>query len=273
MRSPCTGDVSSLRGHLVMLTGKTRIDGQHVQRTELPCRIMAAGAGRVLQDGTANRQVTLLVQGDLSTGWLTDPINLRSKKAVFVDGERGRGNHICVIDDVGVAELLCGRPASCLRTRALQGETVEFRSPAVSSPIGDVLRRRRTPDHSPIGLEMDLAGLDRGTSAHEDLIERLQAFLSPTELRGTSGSGPGLTLPGSGQAGHRQRCTSWKRRASPAPMKPSRFGSALGNSSTTPTLSGRWHNSSFKWSSRCCSSSSNPLMPVGVSCRRRWGSC
>lgn len=190
MRPHCGGDVRSLSGHIVMLTGKTRIDGQHVLRPDLTHRLQAAGVRRVLQPDTRNRQVTLLVQGDLSSGWLTDPINLRSKKAVFVDNERARGNHICVIDDVGLEELLSGRPAACLETRVVQGEMVEFRAPAPTSPLGGVLQRRSTPVHLPTGLELDLGGLDRGTSAHEDLLEAFQAFLSPLELRVAAGAGP-----------------------------------------------------------------------------------
>jgi hypothetical protein len=189
MRPDCGGVVSSLHGHALMLTGKIYINGQHIQRPELRRRLRLAGVKSVLQDGTRNRRVSLLVQGDLSSARVVDAVNVRSKKAVFVDDERARGHHICEVDVDGLNELLEGGTAFCLRTRIVRDAVVELRLPA-GFRLGPPLRRRSTPARTPNGLELDLTGLDRGTSAHEDLLEALKAFLPPGALREPSGSGP-----------------------------------------------------------------------------------
>ena len=128
-RPACDGLVASLQGHLVMLTGKTRIGGAHVERWKLTPRPEARGA-EVLQDGTRNRRVTLLVMGDLVPERVTDPINVRSKKVVFVDAERERGHHICVVDDGGISDLLKGQPVVCLESRIFATDVIEFSSDA-----------------------------------------------------------------------------------------------------------------------------------------------
>lgn len=71
-----------------------------MKRDELLRRVRQRG-GRPLA-GTRNR-VTLLVLRELSEEVVTDPVNLRSQNAVFVDEERRRGNHICIVDDHGIA--------------------------------------------------------------------------------------------------------------------------------------------------------------------------
>lgn len=188
MKPDCGGVVTSLSGQVVLLTGKTYLDGAPVNRLEVRRRLRPAGVKRVLEDGTRNRQVTLLVQGD-HLGRVVDPINVRSQGAVFVDAQRAVGNHICVVDSAGLTDLLQERSATCLRTRLVRDVTVELRPPALS-PLGPLLRGRSTPSHSPSELKLDLSGLDRGSIAHENLLLALKRALSPTELRVAAGAGP-----------------------------------------------------------------------------------
>ena len=182
VRPACDGLVPSLQGHLVMLTGKTRIGGEHVERGRLTPRLEARGA-EVLQDGTRNRRVTLLVLGDLVPERVTDPINVRSKKVVFVDNERERGNHICMVDDGGISDLLQGQPTVCLESRNFAIDVIELRRATAPSLFGPKLRLRATPLHEPTGLDLDMGHLDRASAVHERLINALRSFLAPIELK------------------------------------------------------------------------------------------
>lgn len=169
----------------MLFTGKTRINGEHVRRDELAQRVQLRG-GRALA-GTRNRDVTLLVVGELSEDVVTDPVNLRSRNVVYVDAERRRGNHICIVDDHGIAALLAHASAPCLRSRVIRADEVEL-----SPPINDGMPSVRfipivigaSPEHQPTGLELDLSGLDRGTSAHEATISLLIEHLDPTPAVG-----------------------------------------------------------------------------------------
>lgn len=174
-----------------MLTGKTRIDGRSKLRTEIRSRLQAQGA-EVLQDGTYNRRVTLLVLGTLTPERVTDPVNGWSKKLVFVDKARADGHHICVVDDAGFTGLLGGSPAMCLKTRRIGGGggAVEVSRLASDTLIGAPLRRRTAPNFAPVDLSIDLSGLERGTAAHEDLLQLLMDYLAPVEVHGPHSSGP-----------------------------------------------------------------------------------
>lgn len=184
-RSECGGSVESLQGQLVLFTGRTRIDGEHVRRDELAQRVQLHG-GQALA-GTRNRDVTLLVVGELSVDVVTDPVNLRSQNVVYVDAERRRGNHICIVDDHGIAALLAHASAPCLQSRVIQADQVEL-SPPINEGRPAVrfipLVIGASPEHQPTGLELDLSGLDRGTSAHEATISLLVEHLAPTPAMG-----------------------------------------------------------------------------------------
>jgi hypothetical protein len=94
----CDGAVESLSGRQFMLTGETRVDGEHVLRPQLK-RLIEAKGGRI-RDTT--RQADILVVGELrwtASDWLHD----RSKRVIFVERERQRGNHICTVDDAGIS--------------------------------------------------------------------------------------------------------------------------------------------------------------------------
>ena len=184
-RSECDGYVETLRGQLVLFTGKTRIEGKHVKRDELFPRVRKGG-GRPLE-GTRNRNVTLLVLGELSKDVVTDPVNLRSQNLVFVDEERRRGNHICIVDDHGIAAILSGESAPCLRSRLIRTDTVELSLPTPARPTIPrliPLTVGATSEHGPTGLDLDLSGLDRGTSAHQATLSLLVAHLNPIRAMG-----------------------------------------------------------------------------------------
>ncbi|USQ81569.1 hypothetical protein NF556_07965 [Ornithinimicrobium faecis] len=184
-RSECDGYVEDLQGRLVLFTGKTRIEGKHVKRDELFQTVRKRG-GLPLA-GTRNRNVTLLVLGELSEDVVTDPVNLRSQNVVFVDAERRRGNHICIVNDRGIAALLSGESAPCLRSRMIHADTVELSLPTPmrpTSPRLTPLTVGATPEHKPTGLDLDLSGLDRGTSAHQATLALLVAHLAPVPAMG-----------------------------------------------------------------------------------------
>jgi hypothetical protein len=109
-----------------MFTGRTCIDGEHRTRLELAHEVSGRGATPVV--GTRNRGVTLLVQGELGDN-VTDPRTGRSQSARFVEDERAAGNHICIVDDLGISSLLRGEHAACLRTRVIKADMIEFSLP------------------------------------------------------------------------------------------------------------------------------------------------
>ena len=112
-RAACEGKVESLNGQHVLFTGTTRIDGVHRTREQLSRDVSKRGAFPV--QGTRNAKVTLLVIGQLHPDVVTDPINVRSQNAVYVDRQRASGNHICIVDDFGISSLLRGGAAPCLK--------------------------------------------------------------------------------------------------------------------------------------------------------------
>ncbi|MGB2851510.1 MAG: hypothetical protein WBC01_07570 [Solirubrobacterales bacterium] len=75
-----------------------------------------------------SKSVTLLVHADSGGQRVTDPVNVRFKKAVYVDEQRAKGNHICIIDSFGLGALLGGGAAPCLASRR-SGQAVELRDP------------------------------------------------------------------------------------------------------------------------------------------------
>lgn len=189
-RPACDGTVASLHGQLIMLTGKTRINGRRTLRAEISPLLKDRGA-EVLQDGTYNRRVTLLLLGELTPERVTDPVNGRSKKLVFVDKARADGHHICIVDDEGFSALLRGSPATCLKTRRIDGaDAIEVSRSPSDSLLGEPLRKRRAPSYAPVDLSLDLSALERGTAAHEDLLQLLMEHLAPVEVCGPRPSGP-----------------------------------------------------------------------------------
>lgn len=127
-RDECDGWVRTLDGQRVLCTGTTRVGVEHWKRPDLQDAIRAVG-GRPIS-GTRNALVTLLVQGDLTAARVTDPVGVRSKNAVYVDEQRRRGNHICIVDDAGITSLLLGdEPARCLRSQVTGPGRVELSAP------------------------------------------------------------------------------------------------------------------------------------------------
>ena len=122
-RAPCVGVVTTLRDQVVLFTGKSRIAGEHVLRTRLFAMVRARGGQPI--SGTRSARVTVLVLGELLPEVVTDPVNVRSQNLVYVENQRRWGNHICIVDDAGVAALLKGFPATCLRSRSIHGDLVE----------------------------------------------------------------------------------------------------------------------------------------------------
>lgn len=185
MRSECQGQVESLREQLVLFTGRLQLSYGHMDRTAAHGEARSEGA-RIALD--RNRSVTVLVQGDLEAGRVTDPVNVLSKKCVFVAEQRRTGNHICVVDAQGFEDLLEGFPAPCLQISVRDpAGMVTLSLPAVLSPLGGPVVATKIPHHDPVELTLDLDQLDRGTAAHEATLMALNTHLT--------GAG---RLPGSG---------------------------------------------------------------------------
>ena len=139
-RGECKGLVESLRGERVLFTGKTHVDGEHLTRDNLSREVSDLGAMPIV--GTRNKQVTVLVQGDLLRTNVTDPVLVRSQSAVFVDEQRIVGNHICIIDDYGISRLLRGGAAPCLKSRVIRDGRVELTATIVDSPLQPLVGRQ-----------------------------------------------------------------------------------------------------------------------------------
>lgn len=173
----CHGVVEGLSGRQFMLTGETRVDGEHIHRPQLR-RMIEAKGGR-FRDTT--RQAEVLVVGELrwtASDWLHD----RSKRVTFVERERQKGNHICMVDDVGISGLLRGEPARCMESRGVAAGGVEIKRPEPVRPQLIPLRVREVGRHDPSVLAVDLSALDRGSQAHEDILAGLITHLAPTTI-------------------------------------------------------------------------------------------
>ena len=160
-----------------MLTGETWVDGRHVLRAQLRKLIEAQG-GR-FRDTT--RQADVLVVGHLrwtASDWLHD----RSKRVIFVEKERQRGNHICMVDDAGISLLLRGETARCLESRGVADGGVEIKRPEPVRPQLLPFRLREVGSHDQSLLAVDLSALDRGSQAHEDVLAALLTHLAPTPV-------------------------------------------------------------------------------------------
>ena len=167
-RPECDGFVSSLQGERVLCTGKTYVDGESLKRSELLRAIRRKGGWTV--EGTRNADVTLLVVGVLPVS-VTDPVNHRSQNLVYVEDQRVKGNHVCIVDDGGINALLRGDEAPCLRSRAVGPGLTELSLPTsreVTGPRLVPLKVFGAPHHDPTGLALDLSGLDTGTAAHQE---------------------------------------------------------------------------------------------------------
>jgi len=179
-RPDCDGSIDSLLDQRVLCTGKIFVDGKWVQRPALHRDIRAEGARPI--SGTGNASVTVLVVGDLPDS-VTDPINHRTQNLVYAEEQRGRGNHICIVDDNGISALLRGDEAPCLRSRGVGPGVVELSLPAPRKPTKPrlvPLSIMTAPRHEATGLELDLSGMDRGTAAHQATLSFLTVTLMPT---------------------------------------------------------------------------------------------
>lgn len=111
----CPGTIESMKGEVVLFTGRAVINGNHLKRRVL--QEFARGLGAEVA-ADPSRQVTMLVVGETWTGPLHDERRRYSQKAAFIEEvQRVAGHHVHVLDTAGFAELLHGRPAVCHRLR------------------------------------------------------------------------------------------------------------------------------------------------------------
>ncbi len=109
----CDGWVRTLRGDVLLFTGKAFVHGEHMERVSLRKRTSAMGGANAPD---RSRRVTVLVHGDLNGKKVSDPRRGFSQKLTFVyETMRALDSHIHVIDDAGFGELLLDRPAPCYR--------------------------------------------------------------------------------------------------------------------------------------------------------------
>lgn len=178
-RPRCDGSVAGLRGQRVQFTGKSFLAGEHWARDRLRREAERLGADLV-PDSSRNRRMTLLVLGEF-TGNVVDPANNMSQQVRFVDDERARGNHICVVDGEGLYDLLFRRPAPCLELHRAEGEGIQVSKTELLRVLGGPIVRRSTPNHEATELALDLSELDRATEAHERVAAALCNYLAPVE--------------------------------------------------------------------------------------------
>lgn len=190
MPALCTGWLRELRGHTLMFTGKTLVDGEWVFRKD--CISRSENLGATCQNSFSKR-VTLVVHGELA-GNVKDADRGLSQKLLKVMQSRRMGQHIHVVDAAGFSDLLFGVPARC-RDLKMQGDQV-----AVVPEVGDGilggpfnrldLRNRRIGQ-----LETRLFG--RGTPRHERILTRLTTQMTgrvSLEIRGPARRGPQFDL-------------------------------------------------------------------------------
>jgi hypothetical protein len=108
--APCHGEVGSLRGQTMAMTGKVLVYGEHITRPALAGILRSHGV-RSKTDVTG--QISLLVHGDLSGQGVTDKKLELSKKLLNVLNEQVRGHHVCVISSSGLSDLMEGGSARC----------------------------------------------------------------------------------------------------------------------------------------------------------------
>ncbi len=187
-RRECDGLVIGLRGQTVQFTGRAVLGGEHWTRERLKTEARRLGANLV-PDGSRNRGMTLLVLGEL-TGNVVDPANNMSQQVRYVAQERIEGNHICVIDGVGIGDLLSGRPALCMELREGPGNRIQLSKPDRGGVFGGAVAPRSVPTHDAVELVLDLSKLDRGTAAHERIVDALRRHLAPVEAKAPGARAP-----------------------------------------------------------------------------------
>lgn len=166
MSTRCTGWIHELRGHTIMFTGKTLVDGEWVVRKKCFSRSQTLGA--VCQD-SFSRKVTLVVHGEL-TGNVKDADRELSRKLLTVIESRRAGRHIHVVDNAGYSDLLFGAPARC-RDLKVQGDHVTVMPEVGEGFLGGPFDRLRLRTRGISRFEAGVLG--RGTPRHEKLLSRL----------------------------------------------------------------------------------------------------
>ncbi|WP_405668991.1 hypothetical protein [Streptomyces sp. NBC_00055] len=168
----CDGWVHSLRGHTVCFTGTILIDGERTVRKR--CAAKAESLGATSKTDFSGK-ITLVVHGDLAGKSVSDTRRNYSSTLVETEREHRQGNHICVVDGDGFADLLEGFPTQCRELRRTPGG----REPQLAPPraggdiLGGPLRVQQVGQHTSDALTMDLNHLDKATAAHESTIGAL----------------------------------------------------------------------------------------------------
>ena len=106
----CNGEVETLVGSVVTLTGKVSLRGRRTLRSEVIDKIRWAG-GMVKAD--ASGRVDIVVHGDLGNQRVVDEIHHYSQKLEFVVKAMASGRHMCVVTSSGLSQLVDGGTATC----------------------------------------------------------------------------------------------------------------------------------------------------------------
>lgn len=190
MPAPCTGWIRELRGHIVMFTGKTLVDGEWVFRKD--CRSRSESLGAICQD-SFSRKVTLVVHGELA-GNVKDADHGLSQKLLKVIESRRLGQHIHVVDAAGFSDLLFGAPARC-RHLKMRGSQVAVLPEVGDGVLGGPFDRLNLRNRRVSRLEAHVFG--RGTPRHQRLLARLidqTAERTSLEVRSPGRRGPEFDL-------------------------------------------------------------------------------
>jgi hypothetical protein len=189
----CRGTVSTLKGQYVQVTGRIHVNGVWWTQAEVKQKVRRMG-GDFVSKGSRNKEQTLVIAGELPLH-VIDRKNRRSQDIVFVAEERTLGNHICLVDEHGLGQLLGGKPARCIglvetpkgirvsRQRTSPASTTDRgEGPLPEDDLGVSVKIRQSPSHRPVQLTLNLDKLDRGTKAHEVTRDRLLKHLASVRV-------------------------------------------------------------------------------------------
>lgn len=166
----CNG-VARLANESLVFTGRVYIDGAWWEQGY--CRDVAEQCGALTQRSFSGG-TTVVVWGDLHSQVVTDPKSMRSEKLIRAT-EATR--HVHVIDPDGFSRLLDGLPARCLLAAVRRGRvpTAPKGPPRVFGGHLEVQVPKKT-NHAKFLADLD--GLDRGSRAHAQTLQKLQRFLA-----------------------------------------------------------------------------------------------
>lgn len=107
--SGCNGEVVSVRGRKVAVTGKIYLNGEQIFRPQILEKLTLLGA---MTSNDRSRSVNLLIEGEQNLAHVKDSLG-RSRKSKSAESNDSRGYGTCIVDGRNFRDLVLGIPVAC----------------------------------------------------------------------------------------------------------------------------------------------------------------